>query len=159
MPPHASDSAVQRQSELLIIAEVAVKVGRPLSSKTIALPGGATVQVDGVDDDETVFVEAFARQGALKGGQKHKVCQDALKLITIGRRRPEARLILAFADDAAAKYARGGTWVAEALADWNVEVLVVDLSAADRAAIRAVQAAQLMRNAEPPTTQTDENHA
>jgi hypothetical protein len=93
-------------------------VGKELRSSTITLASGAKVQVDGADFGESVFVEIFADHGRLKGGQRHKVATDALKLITLGRSRPDAQLTIAFADEEAAAYATRGTWMAEALASW-----------------------------------------
>jgi len=58
----------------------------------------ASVMVDGVNADHTVFVEVFAHQGNVKGGQFHKVARDALKLITLGKQHTGARLNVAFGD-------------------------------------------------------------
>lgn len=143
---HLSDSTIQQQAEPLIRQKVSDHVNRTLTAETIKLDHGAPVQVDGVASDESVFVEIFAHQGPLKGGQRHKVATDALKLITIGRSRPDARLILAFADDAAAAFATKGTWMAEALSTWGVEVLVVTLDLDVREGIRAAQTQQVMVN-------------
>jgi hypothetical protein len=147
-----SDSTVQREAEPLILAAVSQLVGQALSPKLVEFESGARVQVDGVDADESVFVEVFAHQGALKGGQQKKVSNDALKLITLGRSRPGARLIIAFADEAAAAYASKGTWVSQALATWGVEVVVVHPDQAIRDGISAAQVRQQMVNPEanPP---------
>ncbi len=110
------------------------------------------MRVDGVDAEKTVFVEIFAHQGPLKGGQKHKVATDALKLITLGRGRPEAQLILAFADEVAAAFATKGTWMAEALAAWVVKVYVVELEGSVSDGIRAAQVRQEMVNPEAPAS-------
>lgn len=61
----------------------------------------------------------------LKAGQQKKVAIDTLKLITIRRERPETRLVLTFADEAAAAYAQGNGWLAQALRSWEVDVVVV----------------------------------
>jgi hypothetical protein len=53
------------------------------------------VDVDGVADDRSVFVEVVAHQNRLRGAQFHKVAPDALKLITVQREHPGSRLILA----------------------------------------------------------------
>jgi len=149
---HQSDSSAQQGAEPLIREKVAEYIGKPLTPKTLKLDGGTSVQVDGSTSDESVFLEIFARQGALKGGQRHKVATDALKLITLGRSRPDAQLIIAFGDAEAAAYATTGTWMSEALATWNVTVLVVELEDAVRDGIRAAQARQVMVNptASPP---------
>ena len=150
--PHLSDSTIQQQAEPLIREKVADYVRKPLAAATLKLDNGAPVQVDGVSADESVLVEIFAHQGVLKGGQRHKVATDALKLSTLGRSRPDASLILAFADSAAAGFATKGTWMAEALAAWGVQVLVVELDGDVREGIRAAQAQQVMVNpaAAPP---------
>lgn len=116
---------------------------------TLKLAGGARVDVDGVADDRSVFVEVFAHQGRLRGGQFHKVARDALKLITLRREHPGARLIVAFGDETAAACVTGRSWLAEALRTWGVEVLVVDVGADVRAGLVAAQARQVMVNAAP----------
>jgi len=143
---HPSDSSTQRGAESAILAAVSAELGVTLTPLSLALPNGARVQVDGAAADFSVLVEAFARQGALKGGQQKKVCQDALKLITLGRIHPNARLMIAFADPEAAAYASRGTWVAEALATWGVEVIVVDIDPELRTELREAQLRQVMLN-------------
>lgn len=152
MPQHQSDSSEQRDVEEVIRAKVAAHLGTELKPATLALDQGAEVQVDGASADRSVFVEIFARQGTLKGGQRHKIATDALKLITLGRSYPQARLVIAFADDDAAAFATQGTWMAEALSAWKVQVLVVELDDDVREGIRAAQVRQRMVNpsAEPP---------
>jgi len=108
----------------------------------MSLKEGARVQVDGVAPDESVLVEVFAHHGPLKGGQRHKVANDALKLATLGKTRPDSRLIIAFGDAEAAKDVRGKSWLSEALRAWNVEVVVVDLDEGVRAGLRAAQVQQ-----------------
>jgi hypothetical protein len=143
---HVSDSAIQREAEKVILERASHLLGVTLAPRSLSLPGGARVDVDGASADLSVLLEVFARQGMLKGGQQKKVCQDALKLITLGRLHPRARLLLVFADDQAAAYATTRTWVAEALATWGVEVIVVDVGEELRAQIRQAQQRQIMVN-------------
>ena len=158
MRSHQSDSAEQRAAEELIRSQVAAYLGKELRSATLKLESGAAVQVDGAAADESAFVEIFARHGVLKGGQRHKVATDALKLITIGRSRPGADLVIAFADEQAASFATKGTWMSEALVAWGVKVLVVELDAEVREGIRAAQVRQQMVNPSaeaPPGAELD----
>jgi hypothetical protein len=69
-----------------------------------------------------------------------------VKLITIGRTHPNAQLVIAFADEDAAAYASRGTWVAEALATWAAQVLIVDIGEELRSEIRKAQLRQVMVN-------------
>ena len=146
VPLHESDSSVQQGAETAILAKVAEEFGTSLAPRTMTLEHGAPVQLDGVGADDSLFVEIFAHQGPVKGGQQKKVCQDALKLITIGRSYPDAQLVLAFADQDAAAYATKGTWVSEALLIWGVKVVVVELDESLRNDIRRAQLRQVMVN-------------
>jgi hypothetical protein len=143
---HVSDSAVQRRAEEVIRDLLARRLGIPLAPRTIELQAGAPVQVDAASDDGTVLAEIFARQGPLKGGQQKKVAIDTLKLITVRREHPATRLILCFADRAAAAYATGGGWVAQALRSWEVDVEIVDIPDDLRAEILEAQIGQTMVN-------------
>ncbi len=147
-----NDSSEQQAAEAMIRRRVAEFLGTTLEPKRLTLGAGAGIQVDGVAPDNLAFVEIRARQGALKGGQKHKVANDALKLITLRRDYPDARLAIVFADELAADYATKGTWMAEALAAWNVEVIVVEIDEEVRAGVRAAQVRQEMVSPEasPP---------
>lgn len=114
---HPSHSQAQLDAEPLMIAAVGMTIGVTLSKKRLAL-GEVFCEVDGVSEDEGVLVEAFAHQGAMKGGRLKKVSEDSLKLITLARTRPGARLIVAFADErppraswaGAGKPKRSGCW-------------------------------------------------
>jgi hypothetical protein len=140
-----SDSLEQRDAERLILDGVERKVRKQLASGLLTLGVGGSVQVDGVSRDGSVLVEVFAHQGPLKGGQRHKIAGDVLKLITLARERePRPRLILAFADEPLARWAAGKSWLAASLAVWDVEVIVVDLDAQVRMGLRVAQARQVM---------------
>jgi hypothetical protein len=147
-PLHASDSSVQTRAEAVIRDLLAQELGVTLEPTPLKLEGGPTVKVDAAAPDNTVIAEIFARQGQLKGGQQKKVAIDALKLITLRRVHQDARLILAFADEAASRYATAGGWVAQALREWNVEVKVRDIPGELRAEILAAQSTQKMVNAD-----------
>jgi hypothetical protein len=151
MPKHASDSSVQIAAEATILTALSKAIGIPFSQGVTLPIGAAHVRPDGIAVDESVFVEVFAHIGKLKGGQRHKVSTDALKLLAIRETHPHARLILAFADDAAAASVSG--WRAGTLKANGIEIHVVSLSAADRARIEAAQVRQKMVN--PPAESVD----
>lgn len=125
-----------------MIAAVAKAIGIPLTKKVVPLEGGARPEVDGVSADGRVLVEAFAHHGKMIGGQLRKVSEDAFKLVTLAKGREGMRLIVAFADDAAAKSFMGRSWKAEVLRSWGVEVLVVELQGDVRDGIREAQVRQ-----------------
>ncbi|MDX6708983.1 MAG: hypothetical protein QOI48_4829 [Solirubrobacteraceae bacterium] len=145
---HVSDSAIQRRAEAVIRDRLAERLGMPLAARTITLAAGAPVQVDAASPDGKVLAEIFARQGELKGGQQKKVSIDTLKLITIRCEHPDTRLVIAFADEKASRYATGGGWVAQALRTWNVDVEIIDIPQDLCDEILAAQQRQRMVNAD-----------
>jgi hypothetical protein len=143
---HASDSREQRDAEPLILAGVAARLGVKLRPCSLRLPNGARIDVDGAAEDESVFCEVYARQGRLRGAQPKKVASDALKLITLARNHPDARLVLAFSDEAAAACVTGKSWLAETIRVWEIEVVVISLDPTVREGLRDAQARQVMEN-------------
>lgn len=145
---HVSDSLVQRRAEEVIRGLLAERLNVDLAPRTIRLKAGAPVQVDAASPDDRLLAEIFARQGTLKGGQQKKVAIDTLKLITVRQERPGTELVLCFADPAAAAYATGAGWLAQALRTWQVQVEIVDISQDLRDQILAAQSTQTMVNPE-----------
>jgi hypothetical protein len=148
-----SDLSVQLAAEAKILELLQITFGPGLNPDTVPLDGTASVQVDAVSPNRTVFIEIFAHQGQLKGGQKRKIALDALKLITIGREYPDAELVIALADDAAAASLKSDSWLAVALRAWNVKVVVVTLPDDTRSQLRHAQVQQKMDNAKIAATQ------
>lgn len=137
--PTPTPTERQHEAEAIVLAGAAAQFGVPLTGRTLALPGGAQVDVDGVDEAQTVFVEVLLRRGRLKGPQLDKVARDALKLATLGRAFAARRLVIAFADEAAASSVTGQSWLAEALRTWSVEVVVVMLDDGARERLAVLQ--------------------
>lgn len=144
---HPSDSDDQRRAEKFILTALTAQLGVELEPRSLLLKGGSRVDIDGVAPDESVFVEVYAHQGRLKGGQFHKVARDALKLITLKRGRPKARLIMVLGDQDAVACVTANSWLAEALRIWGVEVFAADMDDGLRDSLRATQARQSMVNA------------
>jgi len=141
--PPAGDSLVQRVAKVAMLKELVVVLGYPLRKDRMTAPDGSVVDFDGWSAEPPTLVEAWAHQGPPKAAQKLKVMTDALKLVW-GQRTflPEARLILLFADGAAARHFRLTSWMASAIRSFGIEIVVADLPAAVRARIRAAQARQ-----------------
>ena len=147
---HQSDSAVQQDAERAIITALAEQLGihRELRPQKVSAPGGSFVQLDACTEDGGVLVEAYARQGKLKGAQIKKISQDILKLALL-KTDPalaDSRALIAFASDEA----RGsiGGWIRAAAEQFGVELVVVEIPEDVRDKIRAAQSRQLMVNVE-----------
>ena len=139
---HGSDSGTQRAAEPMMLELLGADLGCRLVGKEI---GG--MNIDGVSRSPPILAEAWAHVGKPRGGQYHKVMNDAFKLLYArsmlnrqGCRQP--RLILAFADSQAAAPFRGQGWRAQALTAADIEVRVVDLPEGVREDIRRAQKAQ-----------------
>jgi hypothetical protein len=143
---HKSDSSEQQEAEAYLINSLAQDLGLLFDpEKRVPLPSG--VQPDAVDPKNKVVVEAYARVGALRGGQLHKVKGDILKLIFIDEKLGGGwRKIMVFADASAANYLLGKSWVAEAARLFGVEVFVKELPKDQRKLVKGAQVRQRMVN-------------
>lgn len=141
----AGDSSEQRSAERIILDAVGEHVGTRLKEKHYPLEGSAGMKVDGYAADPRILCEAWAHIGPAKGGQVHKVMNDALRLFLARSLEDDSldcRAILAFWDkDAAARF-QGKSWMAAALKRLDIEVLVVDVPSSVKAAVRAAQQRQ-----------------
>ena len=151
MPPqreHLSSSVIQTMAEKKIVAAVAAGRGIKLICKPgkITLAGGVNIEVDAATADESVVVEAYARQGKLKGAQPKKIAQDILKLALLkreaGRERTEA--IVAFASQQARDSISG--WLRQAAETFDVQLEVVDIPQDLRDQILQAPSRQVMVN-------------
>jgi len=139
----AGDSGEQRRAETEMLAVFGAQLGVTLAGKTYPLPGGATLQIDGVSERPPILCEACAHQGPPKAGQKRKIIADAFKLVYADQLlgRTFRKFILLADQDAAAPF-KGQTWVAAAFEQLGVEVAVVELLAETRTGLRAAQVRQ-----------------
>ncbi|KZO60537.1 hypothetical protein AB6N35_00420 [Dietzia cinnamea] len=147
MAPHQSDSAVQRDAEIAIVDALATKLKVALvRGGSLTLSGGVRIHLDARSEDGKFAVEAYARQGRLKGGQLKKIAQDVLKLALL-RSEPDysdVRPIIVFASEEARSSITG--WVKHAASAFGVELHVVDIDPGLRHAILATQRRQRMVN-------------
>src|ERR1700677_2969349 len=110
-----SNSAVQREAEVVAVAALSRDLGLSLDPAKLPLADGVLVHVDGFHaGPPAILAEVFAHQGPLKGGQRHKIMSDAFKLVAIGRHYPGAMLLLVLTDPVAADGAQRG-WRGAAL--------------------------------------------
>ncbi len=141
----AGDSRVQREAEGCMVKKLSKKLGTTLKPFTLHLEHGGRLTVDGGSAQPPILCEAWAHIGTPRPAQKAKVMMDAIKLAFAGQRRPRPRLILAFADQAAAKPFQGKSWMAQALERFNIETHVVRLPKKLRAKVLKAQQLQAGR--------------
>lgn len=148
--PHASDSAAQRDAEPAILARASEHFEKTLRPRKVTTPEGGKVQLDGISDDNSVIVEAYARQGELRGAQAKKVLTDALKLVWVRSwLSPSAQVVVCLGCEEAARtllwqtaHSHPQSWMAEALRDLEVAVHVFAPGGRHVEATRAAQVGQ-----------------
>ena len=151
-PRTVSDSSEQRRAESYILAAVGERFGVELRKRRINLEAGSSLEVDGYASDPLILCEAWARIGPAKPGQRKKVMTDALKLVVARAElggAEDCHAVLAFCDKTAAEHFWGKSWMAGALRQLSIEVLVVEIPPEVRESITAAQRRQAA-NMSPP---------
>jgi hypothetical protein len=134
---------IQREAEDRIVAALSAQLGATLTKRPFELPEGGRLEVDGASDDPPILSEAWAHQGPINAGGRTKVATDALKLLFAARQLPRrARLILAFADEEAARYFQGSSWLGQVIRGEGIEIFVVEISVELRDEILRAQTRQ-----------------
>jgi hypothetical protein len=146
MTQHKSDSSEQRNAEAYILGAIAERFGLVFDQHASL---GIGVEPDGIDVGGKVVVEIYARVGALKGAQLHKVKGDLLKLAFIEKRLgPGWRKIICFGCPDAAKFLMGKSWPAAAARQFGIEVIIEPLPSELCEVIKSAQKRQRMINAD-----------
>ena len=144
MARHKSDSAEQQTAESFILTAIAARLSLQFD---VTADLGIGVKPDGIDPFQKVVVEVYARVGALKGAQLHKVKGDLLKLAFIERKLGHGwRRIMCFGSHEAASFLLGTSWAAEAARAFGIEVLVEPLPIEQAQLVLAAQERQRMVN-------------
>ena len=146
MSKHKSDSTEQRSAESKMLELLENEIGANFSSSS-SLPIDLGVVPDGIDLDKQIVVEAYARIGGAKGGQKQKIKGDVLKLAYIDKCLPDWNKIMLFACSKTAGDLLGQSWVANAAREFGIETYVVDLPEGLKETVVQAQSRQEMINA------------
>ena len=147
MQSNPSNSSVQLQAEVEMLQEIGKKIDCVLTKEPIQVDNHMPLEVDGVSKSEYILCEAYAHIGKLKGAQHQKVITDAMKMLYAERLLGgKWRKILLFADDTTAKSFESGTWYAEAIKEFEIEIRIVTLKDETRYKILEAQKRQVMQN-------------
>ncbi len=138
------DSQEQRAAEAVLLGQLGTRLQLRLAGHRFGDEDGLRAEVDGFSESPAVLVEVWAHIGVPKSAQKHKVLADALKLVWIDRRYlgGQSRKIILFADAAAVAHFQGRSWMAVALHDLAIELLLEELPADVRERVLAAQQRQ-----------------
>ena len=100
--------------------------------------------MDGFCESPLILCEAWSRIGRPRGCQPYKVMSDALKLIFVNNTlfKGKGECILLFADHDAAAHFKQGSWMAQCLTDYDIEVKIIELPQEIKAEILKAQKRQ-----------------
>ena len=144
---HLSSSREQSKAETVILSEINRLHGLSLKPIRFSFSDRLKVQIDGLDEKNSVLCEIYARVGKLKGGQPDKIASDLLKMALVEKLTDRAwRKIMCFCDESAAITLKGRSWLAAAVAHFAVEVIVVEIPDKTREALLMAQKRQKMVN-------------
>lgn len=106
--PIEADAAELRQMRRDLLAGYASACGHGvLEPRTIRLPGGDVLQVDGANADESLIVEIVPQVDPGTEGLRARIAQAVLGLSLVRRARPDADLVLLLANDDVRRAAAG----------------------------------------------------
>lgn len=127
---HPSDSTEQQFAHKEILALLNAKYQLNLESRKVLI-NDTLFQVDGFSENPPILCEIYSRIGRMKVAQTNKIGKDILKMLLIEKMQNKTfRKIIAFADEEAAKSFSGGeSWYSKLKANFNIEILVIDISA------------------------------
>ena len=126
--PHASDSTEQQTAEGYIFRSLSNDINVELHPEKLVLPSGSSVQIDGINEEDKVLCEIYARIGKLKGSQPDKVASDILKMLLVEKLLDgKWKKHYCFASDEAATPLKGKSWIANAAVEMGIEIRVFTL--------------------------------
>lgn len=126
---HPSDSSEQQLAHKEILSLLNEKYQFNLESKKVLI-NDTLFQIDGYSENPPILCEIYSRIGRMKVAQHNKIGKDILKMLLIEKMQNKTfRKIIAFADEEAAKSFSGGeSWYSKLKDNFNIEILVIDIS-------------------------------
>jgi len=144
---HASDSTEQQSAEAFILESLSTELGIELTQGKLLLPSGSSVQIDGINKQEIVLCEIYARIGKLKGSQPDKVASDFIKMLLVEKSLGgNWKKHFCFASDEAASILNGKSWLANAAVEFGINVHVYTLPEHIASSVVSAQKRQVMVN-------------
>jgi hypothetical protein len=100
------------------------RLGVQLSSRTLAVPGGLRVEVEGIDAAASVLVQLVANTGAPKSSHRNKAIADMLKLVWLRGVLPTRPRLVICISEPLARFFTPASWPSAAAADMQVDVYI-----------------------------------
>ena len=126
---HPSDSSEQQLAHKEILSLLNENYQLKLESRKVLI-NDTLFQVDGYSENPPILCEIYSRIGKMKVAQHNKIGKDILKMLLIEKMQNKTfRKIIAFADEeAASSFSGGDSWYSKLKDNFNIEILVIDIS-------------------------------
>jgi len=126
---HPSDSSEQQLAHKEILSLLNEKYQLKLESRKVLI-NDTLFQIDGYSESPPILCEIYSRIGRMKVAQTNKIGKDILKMLLIEKMYNKTfRKIIAFANEETAHCFSGGeSWYSKLKDNFNIEILVIDIS-------------------------------
>lgn len=145
---HPSDSTEQQSAEKKILTLLNKKHNLNLINNKIVIDN-TSFQIDGYSENPPVLCEIYSRIGKLKPAQMNKISKDILKMLLIEKmmlrqaKHSKFRKIIAFADnETAGSFMDGDSWYSKLKENFDIEIVVVNISPSLRESLLKAQTRQ-----------------
>lgn len=111
-------------TEHAMLVALGERLGVTLEPRTLAVPGGMRVEVEGIDSAASVLVQLVANSGIAKSSHRNKAIADMLKLVWLRGVLPtRPRLVLCISEPLA-RFFTPASWPSAAATDMHVDVYI-----------------------------------
>jgi hypothetical protein len=111
-------------TEHAMLQTLGERLGVQLASRTLAVPGGLRVEVEGIDPAASVLVQLVANTGAPKSSHRNKAIADMLKLVWLRGVLPTRPRLVICISEPLARFFTPASWPSAAAADMHVDVYI-----------------------------------
>lgn len=138
-----SCSDVQQNLEEEIFTSVEEWLGVKLQDDAKIYFDKAHIEPDFYNAEEKIVGEIFVHVGGLLEGQKRKVAQDVLKMLLLDKKHGcTYRKIFVVCDNVGMKFLTGDSWIAACIAEFGIEIKLIEISEERRAEVLNAQKRQ-----------------
>jgi hypothetical protein len=118
----------QIKAEKWLFDELSKELGVKLIKQKFDLEGERPIELDGFCEYPLILCEAWSYIGSPRGCQPFKVMSDAVKLMFVNNTlfKGKGKCILLFADHEAVAHFISGSWMAQCLKYYDIEVKIIE---------------------------------
>lgn len=125
MTQSGATGRIQPEStEHAMLRALGERLGVDLESRTLTVPGGLRVEVEGIDPAASMLVQLVANTGTPKSSHRNKAIADMLKLVWLRGVLPTRPRLVICISEPLARFFTPASWPSAAAADMHVDVYI-----------------------------------